>query len=562
MRLRTRLSLAFALLAVLPLLVVVPLAIRDLRGTLDGELQARTRAATAAARAALDQTANDARRAVEELAGSVALEDVAREVHAGGSPQLAAAAERLMRSRGLTVLSLFDGRGTTLSSGHLPARIGDPDEALFAVTRASSKEPLAVRVEVRDERGLRRVPALVTARSMDYGSLRIWVVGGRLLDQSLADHLAELSGARVRLVADEDVVAEAGRAQPPVISERLELPPVGHVSLEHSRAALIEAEGGIVRAFGTLVAVGLALALLLGLLIARRVTRPVEALTAAARDVGTGRLDLKVEERASGELGELVSTFNRMTRELRTTTEQLVATERVAAWQEVARRLAHEIKNPLTPIQMSLETLRAAKRTNNPRFGALFDESAGAVLEEVERLRRIVDEFSRFARLPRPELRPLDLSELASTVLALHQSPPPGITVVGELEPDLWAQADRDQLTQVLVNLVKNAEESLGEKGGRIRVRAHRRDGEHLLEVEDSGPGIRPEDRARLFEPYFTTKDGGTGLGLAIAARICQEHGGRLEVGGEFGKGAVFTIVLPAGSAPSARGTGAVDAAG
>ncbi len=559
MRLRTRLSLAFALLAVLPLLVVVPLAIRDLRGTLDGELHARTKAATAAARAALDRTANDARRAIEELTGSVALEDVAREVHAGGSPQLAAAAERLMRSRGLTVLSLFDGRGVTLSSGHLPARIGDPDEALFAVTRASTKEPIAVLVELRDERGLRRVPALVTARPMDYGSLRIWVVGGRLLDQALADHLAELSGARVRLVAGKDTVAEAGRAQPPVVKERLELPPVAHVELEHSRAALIEAEGGLVRAFGTLVAVGLALALLLGLVIARRVTRPVEALTAAARDVAQGRLDMKVEERATGELGELVTTFNRMTRELRTTTEQLVASERVAAWQEVARRLAHEIKNPLTPIQMSLETLRAAKRTNNPRFGALFDESAGAVLEEVERLRRIVDEFSRFARLPRPELRAVELSDLAQNVLALHQSPPPGITVEGDLEPELWTQADRDQLTQVLVNLVKNAEEALSAKpgGGRITVRTRRRDGECLIEVEDTGPGIRPEDRARLFEPYFTTKSGGTGLGLAIAARICQEHGGRLEVGGTWGEGSVFTMALPCASAPGVRAAGA-----
>ena len=554
MRLRTRLWLAFALLAVLPLLVVVPLAVRDLRGTLEGELQARTKAATAAARASLDRLSQDARRSVEELVQSVALEDVAREVHAGGSPQLAAAAERLMRSRGLTVLSLFDGDGTTLSSGHLPARIGDPDEGLFAVTRAASKEPLAVLVELRDERGLRRVPALVTARAMDYGQLRIWVVGGLLLDHRLASHLAELSGARVRLLAGEELVAEAGAAEPPVSTERVQLPPVATLELDHSRAALLEAERGIVRAFGTLVAVGLALALLLGLLIARRVTRPVEAVTAAAREVAQGKLDLRVDERASGEVGELVSAFNKMTGELRATTEQLVASERVAAWQEVARRLAHEIKNPLTPIQMSLETLRAAKRAENPRFGALFDESAGAVLEEVERLRRIVDEFSRFARLPRPELSRVDMGDLAAQVLALYQSPPPGITLSQALEPGLYALADRDLLTQVLVNLVKNAEEALGDKGGHIKVRALRRGDDVVVEVSDTGPGIRPEDRNRLFEPYFTTKSGGTGLGLAIAARICQEHGGRLEVGGEPGKGASFTLSLPAASEEARAG--------
>jgi two-component system nitrogen regulation sensor histidine kinase NtrY len=556
MRLRTRLSLAFAVLAVLPLLVVVPLAVRDLRGTLDGELQARTSASTAAARAALDRTSQDARRAVEELVGSVALEDVAREVHAGGSPQLAAAAGRLMRSRGLTVLSLFDAQGVTLSSGHLPARIGDPDEPLFAVTRVGSREPLAVLVELRDEQGLRRMPALVTARSMDYGTLRVWAVGGMLLDQRLAQHLAELSGARVRLVAGDAVVAEAGKAELPLSTERLELPPVARLELDHSRAGLIEAERGIVRAFATLVAVGLALALLLGLLIARRVTRPVEALTVAARGVAQGRLDLSVQERASGEVGELVAAFNKMTGELRTTTEQLVASERVAAWQEVARRLAHEIKNPLTPIQMSLETLRAAKRTDHPRFGALFDESAGAVLEEVERLRRIVDEFSRFARLPRPELALVDVGELAGQVLALYQSPPPGITVQAELQPGLWAQADRDQLTQVLVNLLKNAEEALGNRGGRITLRALRRDGEVVVQVEDTGPGVPVADRSRLFEPYFTTKEGGTGLGLPIAARICQEHGGRLEVGGEPGQGAVFTVALPAAAEDKAAVSG------
>ncbi|MBX5483745.1 MAG: HAMP domain-containing protein [Myxococcaceae bacterium] len=553
MRLRTRLALAFALLAVLPLLVVVPLAIRDLRHTLSGELNARTRSSTAAARAALERTSEDVRRAIEELAQSVALEDVAREVRAGGSPQLAGSAERLMKSRGLTVLSLFDSQGTTLSSGHLPARIGDPDEALFSVARAGQRDPVPVLVELRDAHGLRKMPALVTARSMDYGALRIWVVGGVLLDQSMVDHLANLAGAEVRLRIGEDVLATAGTARPPVVTETIALPPVGRIELDYSRAALLDAEQGIVRAFGTLVAIGLALSVLLGLLIARRITRPVEALTSAAREVSQGRLTLKVEERASGEVGELVQAFNRMTADLRTTTEQLVASERVAAWQEVARRLAHEIKNPLTPIQMSLETLLAAKKAQSPRFHALFEESAGAVLEEVERLRRIVDEFSRFARLPRPKLEALDAADLVAQVLALYAAPRPGIALRSELEQGLRVRADRDQLTQVLVNLVKNAEEALGEKGGTITVRARRRDAEVALEVEDDGPGIRPEDRARLFEPYFTTKEGGTGLGLAIAARISQEHGGRLEVGGEPGKGAVFSLLLPVADTRATR---------
>src|SRR5215211_2076008 len=160
MRLRSRLALAFGALAVVPLLVAVPLAIRDLRRTLSRELDARITATTAAARAALDRSSEDVRRAVEELSQSVALEDVAREIHAGGSPQLAASAERLMRSRGLTVLSLLDRAGVTLSSGHLPARIGDPDEALFAVTRLGHSAPVPLLVGIRDDAGLRHAPAL------------------------------------------------------------------------------------------------------------------------------------------------------------------------------------------------------------------------------------------------------------------------------------------------------------------------------------------------------------------------------------------------------------------
>ncbi len=427
MRLRTRLALAFAVVAVLPLLVVVPVAIRDLRGTLSRELDGRVGIGTDAVRAALDQTGADARRAVEELTQSVALEDVARDVHAGGGPRVGTAAERLMKSRGLTVLSLFDARGVTLSSGHLPARLGDPDEVLFALTRNPARDPVPVLVELRDAAGLRRMPALVTARSIDYGALRIWVVGGVLLDARLASHLSNLSGARVQLLAGDSVVATAGKALKPVISRVLPLEPAAKVRLSFSRAALQEAEAGIVRAFASLVAIGLGLAALLGLLIARRVTRPVEALTSAAREVAHGRLDAQVQESASGEIGELVATFNRMTGDLRTTTEQLVASERVAAWQEVAKRLAHEIKNPLTPIQMSLETLLAARKAGNPRFAALFEESAGAVLEEVERLRRIVDEFSRFARLPAPKLAPLDIGDWVGQVLALYVAPPPGI---------------------------------------------------------------------------------------------------------------------------------------
>ena len=546
MRLRTRLALAFALLALVPLAVMVPFTLTELRATLSRGLDARMEGATVSAQEAVERAAANARRAVEELVESSAMEDLAREARESPARAIRAdTAQPLMKSRGLTVLSLFDRQGTTLSSGHLPARRGDPDPALFAVTKERSPKPVPVKVAVRGDQGLREVPALVTARPVDYGDSRLWVVGGVLLDQGLAAHLSRLTGAEVALLSGDTVVARAGSVTPPTVARVLPLGEAATVRLVFSRAAEREATVGVFRSFLLLAGLGLSFAVLLGLLMSRRITQPVEALTSGARRVGEGAWDVQVQVKATGEVGELVKTFNHMTTELRSTTERLVATERVAAWQEVARRLAHEIKNPLTPIRMSLETLMAVQDARDERFPALFRESAGVILEEVDRLKRIVDEFSRFARLPKPQLEPVDLGELAQNVLSLYASPPEGISIHSEVQPGVVAKADRDQLTQVLVNLVKNAEEAMAKGGGALHVRVRGSEQEAVVEVQDSGPGIPPEHRARIFEPYFTTKEGGTGLGLAIAARILQEHGGKLDVGGEPGQGACFTLSLP-----------------
>src|SRR5450432_591026 len=214
---------------------------------------------------------------------------------------------------------------------------------------------------------------------------------------------------------------------------------------------MLATQAEVLRAFLAFASLGLALALLSGVLVSRRITRPLEALTDASRRIAAGEMDVKVGERASGEVRTLIDTFNSMTGDLQATTDKLVQSERIAAWQEVARRLAHEIKNPLTPIKMSLETLMALGKRNDPRFAATFQESAGAVLEEVERLRRTVDEFSHFARLPHPTLARLSLTELAAQVLTLY--PAHAVTYRSELAPDVFIDGDRDQLTQVLVNL-------------------------------------------------------------------------------------------------------------
>ncbi len=546
MRLRTRLALAFALLAVVPLALVVPPTIAKVSARFSKELESRLKSSSEMAELVLADLRRTARAAVEDILAGVVLEDFARELRAQEpSPQRLAAAERLMRSRGLSVLSLLDEKGITLSSGHLPARVGDPDPSLFAAAHSSASDAVVALVEVRDESGVRHLPALVAARPFDYGELRLWVVGGYRLDSQLADQLSRMTGARVEISADEVVVASAGAAEPPTIETAIALPPAGRLTLKLSRAPVLQTRAVLGSAFVALALLGLALAALLGILVARLVTRPIEAVTGAARKIASGAFDLKVAETSSGEAGELVRAFNRMTSELQSRTERLLAAERVAAWEEVARRLAHEIKNPLTPIKMSLETLVAASERGDPRFKELFGETAPAVLEEVERLCRIVDEFSQFARLPRPQLRPVNLSQLAGQLLSLYAEPRNGVEMRSDVSPDVWVLGDGDQLTQVLLNLLKNAEEAVA-GGGWIELRIKRVGPQVVLEIADSGPGIAREHRARVFEPYFTTKQGGSGLGLAIAQRICQEHGGRLQLSSEPGAGAVFTLSLPA----------------
>jgi two-component system, NtrC family, nitrogen regulation sensor histidine kinase NtrY len=559
MRLRTRLALAFALLAVVPLALVVPRAIGEVRDILLKDLESRLDSARTVAEIVAREAGRDSLRAVEEIAGSAALEDFARELNAQGpSNQRLGAAERLMRERSLSVLSLFDADGKTLSSGHLPARVGDPDPALFAATQHGTQEALPVLVELRGEAGVQRLPALVAARPFDYGEQRIWVVGGRILDSQFADQLSRMTGARVEISDADGQVAAAGKEEPSPVETTLALEPAARIALKLSRAPVINTERVLLGTLIALIAFGLALAALLGILVARFITRPIDAVAEAATKIAAGAFDLKVPESSSGEVGELVRAFNRMTAELQSTTQQLVASERVAAWQEVARRLAHEIKNPLTPIKMSLETLVAARERRDPSFDQLFRDSAAAVQEEVERLRRIVDEFSQFARLPKPQLAPVNLSELAQQVLAFYAPPRDGVEIRSQITPRVWVCADRDQIAQLLLNLIKNAEEALAGAGW-IDVRLKNTAGQAVLEVADSGKGIALEDQARIFEPYYTTKQGGSGLGLAIARRISQEHGGSLDVASAPGAGAVFRLTIPAASEPAASNRRADD---
>jgi len=290
-------------------------------------------------------------------------------------------------------------------------------------------------------------------------------------------------------------------------------------------------------------------AALIGFMVARRMTRDLDALVTGVQSVAAGDLETQVAVRSRDEVGAVARAFNQMTRELADSKDKLLHAERVAAWQDIARNLAHEIKNPLTPIRMSVETMRKTRAARHPSFDEIFDESTRTILEEVERLRKIVGEFSQFARLPHPERRPLDMNEVVASALSLYRGSVRVVRELGDGLPPL--EADRDQLTQVVLNLLENARDAVASKGsdesvGRITVRTRGRGDGVELEVEDNGPGFDAAFRERIFAPYFTTKESGTGLGLAIVRRIVTEHGGRVSAHGEPGKGARFVVELPA----------------
>ena len=229
----------------------------------------------------------------------------------------------------------------------------------------------------------------------------------------------------------------------------------------------------------------------------------------------------------------------------------LMRAQKIAAWREVARRLAHEIKNPLTPIQLSAERIRKKYSQGAADLDEIVEEGTASIVREVGALQSLVDEFARFARLPAPSPEPTEICAIVSEVLALYGDRHPDVTIVPDCDPDLpTAFLDPEQIKRVVVNLLDNAVEAMG-GAGRVTIAA-RRDapsGTIRLEVADEGPGIRPEDRERLFLPYFSTKKRGTGLGLAIVHRIVTDHFGRIRVEDNQPHGARFVINLPASAA-------------
>jgi nitrogen fixation/metabolism regulation signal transduction histidine kinase len=313
-----------------------------------------------------------------------------------------------------------------------------------------------------------------------------------------------------------------------------------------------ELRRSILLVFAAMVGVAALVAVLIGHLMARRTVARLARLAEAHRRVAAGDLSARVEPgagRGGDEVAALGDGFNRMVEEVRQGRDRIVYLEKISGWQEVARRLAHEIKNPLTPIQLAFQQLEARWRATpggDERFGRLLAEAGEIVRQEVATLQRLVEEFSAFARLPDVAPAPADLGQFVAEFV--RTSPQLGeraeVTVTVAAEP-IPVALDPAMMRRVLVNLTENAVQAAVPARARLHLGVARAGDRALLTVADEGPGVEAALRPRVFDPYYTTKGEGTGLGLAIVKKIVLQHGGEVELGERPGGGASFSIWLP-----------------
>lgn len=471
--------------------------------------------------------------------------------------------------QGFLALNFLDGSleawfgsdlGRALEAGH--NLVLDAHEARLERLRGLKESPwLAAALEDQLSQGGDQLWALFRTWDPQIGALQRWDSAGRLRGQ----------WGRAGLFLNERPAEDLSQA-PGLIRLRLDRPdlnlsllvsldlPAGFVSGSRDLSRALESyyqlqqfnssfRWGLVLFYLLFSLPLLFVTLLLAFTLSERLVQPVARLESATRQVASGNYEVQLSHKDADELDSLVSSFNQMVSELTAARRKLVQTEKISAWQEIAQQLAHELRNPLTPIRLSADRLLKRYEKDPASLGEILEPSVSAIVHEVKKLDSLLKEFSDFARLPSPRKSAFSLKALVDETLHLYQGTVPGAELRAELpDPELHLAADRGQLGQVLSNLVKNALEALG-GAGEVTVQAERvlRHGKDrvLISVRDTGSGIRPEDRDRLFNPYFTTKREGTGLGLSIVERIVFDHQGHLWFESELGKGTVFFVELP-----------------
>ena len=283
------------------------------------------------------------------------------------------------------------------------------------------------------------------------------------------------------------------------------------------------------------------LACVIGIRIGFGITRPLHALLKGTREMARDNLQYRIPNNRDDEIGVLIESFNQMAQDLVENRRKRVEAEQIAAWREIARRLAHEIKNPLTPIQLAVQQMRDKYAGDDPEYQRFVTDCTEIVTEEVTTLRSLVEEFANFARMPSLSLAPSDLNKSVRRVVRLY----PDARIHLDLADDQpLLELDSEQMRRVLINLIENGIDASG-KNGQITIRTHG-DGETaVLSVIDSGPGVPIADRTRIFQPYISTKESGMGLGLAVVRSIVEDHGGHISVTDAPTGGAQFDLQLP-----------------
>jgi len=496
----------------------------------------------------------------------------------------------------LDFLEFIEADGTIASSAVRPEKFGYPEDSFASLAAEADQEFFLQQEEFQDGTGL----GLFAVRATRGADHPVYVVGGRRLDKSFLSALDMPAGMRVLLYQNRGdrfstalildptqpssaSAQAANRFQPLIESvrqskeervrivqwsanpgddEEFHAIPLTGIGGEHgqhllaillvgnSRSAYVALMRHI-RSVALMTGVGgIAWAILLSSWAAARVTRPVEQLAHAAQKVAAGQWDARVEVAGKDELSQLADSFNRMTAELLAQKERLVQAERVAAWREVARRLAHELKNPLFPLQLTVENVIRAWERSPEQFDEVFSESSRTLLAEIANLKCIISKFSDFSSMPQPQLRPVQLNEVIRGIAHFFQAQfeAPGCAkIICELQLDAQlapVAADTELLHRAFSNLVLNAIEAMPQ-GGTLTLRTQDNRDKVFVEVADTGTGLTPEQCDRIFTPYYTSKKQGTGLGLAIVQSIVSDHKGRIRVESRMGRGTNFIVELP-----------------